>query len=115
LSAGKWVERLWAWPSWWGSLDFVALTDTQDCVSNDRALHVDHFGLSIGSVSVGLPRSCTADDVYRRYLDLMALLQRGPMAVIEAPQADLEALSDATSADCTFVARRLASLQTGSR
>jgi hypothetical protein len=93
----------------------VALTETQDRVGNDRSLHVDHFGLSIGSVSVGLPPSCTADDVYCRYLDLMALLQSGPIVVIEAPEADLEALSEATAEDCAYIARRLASLQARSR
>jgi hypothetical protein len=93
----------------------VALTETQARVGNDRALHVDHFALSIGSVSVGLPPSCTADDVYCRYLDLMALLQRGPTVIIEAPEADLEALAEATSADCTFIARRLALLQARTR
>jgi hypothetical protein len=76
---------------------------------------VDHFGLSIGSVSVGLPPSCTADDVYCRYLDLMALLQSGPIVVIEAPVADLEALSEATAEDCAYIARRLTSLQARSR
>ena len=89
----------------------MALTETQDTIGHDRALHVDHFGLSIGTVSVGLPQSCTTDDVYRRYLDLMRLLQRGPIVVVDAPAADLEALSAATSRDCSFVARRLVSLQ----
>jgi hypothetical protein len=80
-------------------------------VLGDQTLHVDHFGLSIGLVSVGLPLSCTPDDVYRRYLDLMRLMQRGPIDKFEAPSADLQALSDATFADCTYVARRLIALQ----
>lgn len=91
----------------------MALTETHDASGGDRTLHVDHFGLSIGPVSVGLPLSCTADDVYRRYLDLMRMLQRGPVAVIVAPPADLDALAAATRCDAEFIARRLAALQTG--
>ena len=91
----------------------MALTETQDAIGGDSSLHVDRFGLSIGSVSVGLPMSCTADDVYQRYLDLLRLLQRGPVTAMNAPIADLKALSDATGTDCAFVARRLAALQSG--
>jgi hypothetical protein len=79
-----------------------------------QTLHVDHFGLCIGSVSVGLPLSCTPDDVYRRYLDLMRLLQAGPIDKFDAPTADLQALSDATFADCAYVAQRLRALQASS-
>jgi len=89
----------------------VALTETQDAVGGDDSLHVDHFGLSIGPVSVGLPLARTADDVYRRYLDLLRLLQNGPCTVHEAPVADLTALAAATGSDCAYVARRLAALQ----
>jgi hypothetical protein len=89
----------------------VALTEIPVACGTDRTLHVDHFGLSIGSLSVGLPASCTADDVYGRYLDLMAMLQQGPVARIDAPREDLVALADATSADTTYVACRLAALQ----
>ena len=41
--------------------------------SADQDLHVDSFGLSVGSISVGLPLSCTADTVLLRYLDLVHL------------------------------------------
>ncbi|MDW3220096.1 MAG: hypothetical protein R8F63_15905 [Acidimicrobiales bacterium] len=91
----------------------MAFTDTQDAIGGDHSLHVDHFGLSIGAVSVGLPTSCTADDVYRRYLDLLRLLRRGPVALITAPAGDLGALAAATGADGAYVARRLAALQAG--
>ncbi|MEM7143046.1 MAG: hypothetical protein AAF548_18630 [Actinomycetota bacterium] len=89
----------------------MALTETQDAIGGDDSLHVDHFGLSIGPVSVGLPLSCTADDVYRRYLDLLRIIRRGPLDVVDAPIGDLQALSDATGTDCGYVARRLAALQ----
>ncbi len=91
----------------------MALTETQDAVGGGDALHVDRFGLSIGPVSVGLPLACTSDDVYRRYLDLLRLLQRGPCELVQPPAADLDALAKATSTDGTFVARRLAALQDG--
>jgi hypothetical protein len=89
---------------------FVAFTETQD-TRGGETLHVDHFGLSIGSVSVGLPPSCTGEYVYVRYLDLMRLLQRGPVTVITASQEDLKVLSAATRADCDVIARRLAAIQ----
>ncbi|MEZ5246581.1 MAG: hypothetical protein R2707_15895 [Acidimicrobiales bacterium] len=89
----------------------MALTETQDSIGDGRSLHVDHFGLSIGPVSVGLPPARTADDVYRRYLDLMRLLQRGPVSVVVAPSDDLVALAGATGAAPAFIARRLAALQ----
>lgn len=89
----------------------MALTETQASISGDNSLHVDHFGLSIGSVSVGLPLAGTADDVYRRYLDLLRLRQGGPVVAIAAPAADLEALAAATKTSADFVACRLAALQ----
>jgi hypothetical protein len=89
----------------------MALTETQDSIGDGRSLHVDHFGLSIGPVSVGLPPARTADDVYRRYLDLMRILQRGPVEVIVAPSEDLAALAQATGVEPGFIARRLAALQ----
>ena len=87
------------------------MTQTQDAIGGDHSLHVDHFGLSIGAVSVGLPLSCTADEVYRRYLDLLRIIRRGPLAVMAAPDDDLAMLSTATGADPAFVARRLRALQ----
>lgn len=75
------------------------------------ALRVDDFGLSIGPVSVGLPRARTADDVYRRYLDLVGLLRRRSDERIVAPVADLDALARATGVDRHVVARRLDVLQ----
>lgn len=90
----------------------MALTETQDAIGGDHSLHVDHFGLSIGAVSVGLPLSCTADDVYRRYLDLLRIIRRGPLTVMAAPDDDLAMLADATGMTVEFVAHRLAALQT---
>lgn len=43
---------------------------------SEPGLHVDRFGLSLGPVSVGLPRCCTADDVLGRYLELLRLVGR---------------------------------------
>jgi hypothetical protein len=88
----------------------VAPIETQAALG-DQTLYVDHFGLCIGSVSVGLPLSCTADDVYRRYLDLIRIMRRGPIDTFDAPIADLWALADATFADCAYVARRISALQ----
>lgn len=93
----------------------VALTATQNSAGGDRSLHVDHFGLSIGVVSVGLPPSCTADDVYARYLDLVRLLHRGPASRFDPPNEDVAALSAATGADDEFVIRRLRALQETAR
>lgn len=76
------------------------------------ALRVDDFGLSIGPVSVGLPRARTADDVYRRYLDLVGIMGRAPGDRIVAPVADLDALAHATGVEPTVVERRLDALQT---
>jgi hypothetical protein len=67
--------------------------------------------LSIGRLSVGIPPARTADDVYRRYLDLMHILQRGARDIIVAPRDDLEALAQATGVDPGFIVRRLAALQ----
>ena len=90
---------------------FVALTKTKNTVGRDDSLHVDNFGLSIGPVSVGLPLHGTSDDVYRRYLDLIGILQNGPLPLVDLPLLDVEALADATNADIDFVTRRLAALQ----
>lgn len=89
----------------------MALIETQDAIGGDHSLHVDHFGLSIGSVSVGLASSGTADDVYLRYLDLLRIMRRGPIGVIVAPDDDVAVLSSATGRDPAFVSRRLAMLQ----
>jgi hypothetical protein len=67
----------------------VALTEPQDAIGGGHSLHVDHFGLSIGWVSVGFPLTCTVDDVYRRYLDLLRIIRRGPVNLINAPIDDL--------------------------
>ena len=96
-----------------GSLVLVRTTLNQDAIreGDESTLHVDRFGLSIGSVSVGLPLSCTSEDVYRRYLDLLRLLQRGPVEIVHPPLDDLRALSEATGNDDGFVRRRLEVLQ----
>jgi len=71
-------------------------------------LQVDGFGLSIGSVSVGLPTSCTADAVLLRYLHLMLLTgRRMEMSPFDAPPGDVDALAVATRLDPTTVRRRL--------
>jgi hypothetical protein len=89
----------------------VALIETQGSGCDGRSLDVDHFGLSIGAVSVGIPPARTADDVYRRYLDLMQILQRGRGDIIAAPPDHLAALAQATGVDPGFIRRRLAALQ----
>lgn len=89
----------------------MALLDEHHAPGGISSLHVDHFGLCIGPVSVGLPTSCTADDVYRRYLDLLRLIQRGPVDVITPPRDDLLVLAEATGAEPEFVARRIGALQ----
>ena len=71
------------------------------------ALHVDHFGLSMGSTSVGLPVSCTADTVLRRYLDLVRLVERPEAAPAGFERADLEVLAAATHLPVEAVERRL--------
>lgn len=80
-----------------------------------HSLHVDDHALTIGSVSVGLPRARTSDDVYRRYLDLLDLLQRRAVFVLDPPAADVQALADATAMDAAYVARRLVALQSEAR
>ena len=76
-----------------------------------ETLQVDGFGLSIGSVSVGLPTACTADAVLLRYLELIRLTgyTKGASAQV-APRDDLEVLAAATRLDRTTVRRRLESL-----
>lgn len=83
----------------------VAIVSTQSQVQN---LQVDGFGLSIGSVSVGLPTSCTADAVLLRYLHLMLLTgRRMEMSPFVAPAGDVDALAVATRLDPATVRRRL--------
>jgi hypothetical protein len=73
-----------------------------------QKLQVDGFGLSIGSVSVGLPTSCTADAVLLRYLHLMLLTGgRTALSPFDAPPGDVDALADATRLDPATVRRRL--------
>lgn len=74
----------------------------------DGTLRVDGFALSIGSVSVGLPTTCTADVVLSRYLDLVRIVD----GIVDTPgyvvsPADVDALAAATNLDTTTVRRRL--------
>jgi hypothetical protein len=78
--------------------------------SVDDVLHVDHFGLSIGALSVGLPPSCTADDVLRRYLDLQRLVHRRDPGALRHPDDDVAALAARTGYPTEVVRRRLARL-----
>lgn len=73
----------------------------------DSALHVDHFGLSIGSMSVGLPMSCTTDTVLLRYLDLVRLLERRDESRAALREVDVEVLATATRLPAATVAERL--------
>lgn len=88
-------------------------------VSADDALHIDHFGLSIGGVSVGLPHACTADDVLRRYLDLQRVLHRGDPGAGDHsdagdhPDADVAVLAQRTGHPPEVVRRRLDRLRGG--
>ena len=88
---------------------FVALVDGH---SASETLQVDGFALSIGSVSVGLPTSCTADAVLLRYLELVRLVgpRRGAFPEV-TPRDDIEALASATRLDGTTVRRRLERLR----
>ena len=81
---------------------------TGNGLSRDETLQVDGFGLSIGSVSVGLPTACTADAVLLRYIDLVRLTGQaeGP-SLYTAPGDDVAALADATRLDTATVRRRL--------
>lgn len=88
----------------------VAFTETSGTRADFHSLHVDHFGLSIGPLSVGLPAACTAEDVYRRYVDLVRLLQRGPTPMIRPVEIDAAVLAAATTAEVAFVVRRLRAL-----
>jgi len=79
--------------------------------SPEQVLLVDCFGLSVGSASVGLPSSCTADIVLARYLDLVRLLGRGtPHRGVYVPE-DIKALAKATYLPQAVVRLRLAALQ----
>lgn len=78
----------------------------------DPTLHVDHFGLSIGPISVGLPTSCTSDMVLVRYLDLLRLVQRGPRRPLMASPEDLVSLAEATGLSEDHIVSRLRALQT---
>jgi len=86
----------------------VALVDEH---STSETLQVDGFALSIGSESVGLPTSCTADAVLLRYLELVRLVgPRGAFPEV-TPRDDIEALAAATRLDGTTVRRRLERLR----
>ncbi|MEQ8843094.1 MAG: hypothetical protein RIB98_19125 [Acidimicrobiales bacterium] len=91
----------------------MALTDTSDTVADSHSLQVDHFGLSIGPLSVGLPPARTADDLYRRYLDLVDLLRRGSVPMVRPAEEDAAVLAIATGTDVAFVLRRLRALGAG--
>lgn len=69
---------------------------------------MDGFGLSIGSVSVGLPTACTADAVLLRYLELVRLTNgRCGVSPGSLPSDDIETLAAATRLDPVTVYRRL--------
>jgi len=68
---------------------------------------VDGFGLSIGSVSVGLPTACTVDAVLLRYLDLIRLVRRNDHPSSLAPGRDVDVLAGATRLEPATVRTRL--------
>lgn len=76
-------------------------------VSSEPTLHVDHFGLSIGAVSVGLPANCTTDTVFRRYWDLVGLLEQSGERAGRREVLDLDVLAAATHLSVDAVAARL--------
>ncbi len=88
----------------------MALIETSPVFSQCTELQVDCFGLSIGSVSVGLPVLCTTETVLLRYLDLIRLIQRGPEALVEAPYSDVVVLAEATNMSPDQVVSRLRAL-----
>ena len=61
--------------------------------THEETLQVDGFGLSIGSVSVGLPAACTVDAVLLRYLDLIRLVRRNERPSSLAPGRDVDVLA----------------------
>lgn len=77
--------------------------------SGEHDLHVDSFGLSVGSVSVGLPLSCTSDTVLLRYLELMQLCDVRGIDVIDLDD-HLPVLAGAISLDPEAVRARLRQL-----
>ncbi len=89
----------------------MALIETCPTFPQSPELQIDHFGLSVGAVSVGLPLSSTTDTLLERYLDLVRLLQRGPEALIDPPDADVDALAAATNATRDQVLLRLRALR----
>lgn len=78
----------------------------------DPNLHVDRLGLSIGTVSVGLPMACTTDTVLLRYLDLVRLVHRADGDPFTPPGADVLVLAESTGLTADCVEQRLRSLQT---
>lgn len=88
-------------------LDPCAMAITESDATLGHVLHVDHFGLSIGSASVGLPVSCTTDTVLRRYLDLVRLVEGRSSARVGFERDDLEVLASATHLPVDAVERRL--------
>lgn len=75
---------------------------------NPETLQVDGFGLSIGSVSVGLPTACTADAVLLRYLELVRLSEGRLVGSPHGrPREDIDTLAAATRLEPETVRRRL--------
>lgn len=74
-------------------------------------LEIDDFAMSLGSLSVGLPSTRTADDLYRRYLELLRLARHGSASGLEPPEGDVAVLVAATGRDRDFVVGRLRALQ----
>jgi hypothetical protein len=74
-------------------------------------VEIDDFGISLGSLSVGLPPTRTDDDVYARYLELLRLSHHGGGDGLEPTEGDVAALAVATSRDPEFVLGRLSALR----
>ena len=70
-------------------------------------LHVDGFGLAIGAVSVGLPRSFTAEMVLDRYVELIRLVRDDGTRSHGVPADDIDTLAVVTRLDAGTVRNRL--------
>jgi len=80
--------------------------------AHDHRLHIDGFGLTIDTVSVGLPVVRTSEIILLRYLDLLRLVRNHPgRGTLEPAHSDVTALAAATGLERDTVVTRLRALQ----
>ncbi|MFQ5556816.1 MAG: hypothetical protein ACE5GB_04825 [Acidimicrobiales bacterium] len=86
----------------------VTLHEPTDGIEVLPDLEIDACSLTIGAVSVGLPRAGTSDDVLVCYARLVELIGGGSAEPERRPSVvDLESLAHATRLDPRVVAGRL--------